>query len=62
MYGVNEISYTGPLREWIVLDGPRREIARRYRNFLRTYVDEHGHNVYIERIKTMCASKYSIVG
>jgi DNA replication licensing factor MCM2 len=46
----------GPLREWIVLDGPRREIARRYRNFLRTYVDEHGHNVYIERIKTMCAT------
>jgi predicted N-acyltransferase len=45
----------GPLREWIVLDANRREIARRYRTFLRTYVDRHGRNIYAERIKAMCA-------
>jgi DNA replication licensing factor MCM2 len=46
----------GPLREWIVLDANRREIARRYRTFLRTYVDHHGRNIYAERIKSMCAA------
>lgn len=50
-----EDDHYGPLREWIVLDAPRREIARRFCMFLATYVD-HNHNypIYKERIQTMC--------
>jgi DNA replication licensing factor MCM2 len=42
------------LREWIVMDGPRREIARRFRQFLGSYVDANGRPIYKERIQNMC--------
>ena len=32
---------------------PRTEIKNRFKNFLRTYVDEKGHNVYKEAIRKM---------
>jgi len=31
--------------------GPRMEIYNRFKNFLRTYVDARGHNLYRERIR-----------
>ena len=41
-----------PIREWVALAGPRREVYNRFRNFLRTYVDvERGVNLYQEKIK-----------
>ena len=42
------------LREWVLLDLPNREIERRFRNFLNTFVDEHGENVHATKIKAMC--------
>lgn len=33
---------------------PRLEIYNRFKNFLRTHVDEHGHNVFKEKINDMC--------
>ena len=43
-----------PIREWFALSGPRKEVYNRFRNFLRTFVDEKGTNLYHEKIKTMC--------
>ena len=34
--------------------GPRTECANRFKNFLRTYVDDRGHNLYREKIRSMC--------
>nr|XP_031532220.1 DNA replication licensing factor MCM2 [Vicugna pacos] len=42
------------VREWVSLAGPRLEIHHRFKNFLRTHVDGHGHNVFKERISDMC--------
>uniref|UniRef100_A0A672FXN0 DNA replication licensing factor MCM2 n=1 Tax=Salarias fasciatus TaxID=181472 RepID=A0A672FXN0_SALFA len=42
------------VREWVSLPAPRLEIHHRFRNFLRTHVDEHGHNVFKEKISDMC--------
>uniref|UniRef100_A0A672RT67 DNA replication licensing factor MCM2 n=1 Tax=Sinocyclocheilus grahami TaxID=75366 RepID=A0A672RT67_SINGR len=42
------------VREWVSMAAPRLEIYHRFKNFLRTHVDEHGHNVYKERISDMC--------
>lgn len=33
------------VREWVSMAGPRLEIHHRFKNFLRTHVDGHGHNV-----------------
>lgn len=33
---------------------PRLEIYNRFKNFLRTHVDENGHNVFKEKISDMC--------
>lgn len=33
---------------------PRLEIYNRFKNFLRTHVDESGHNVFKEKISDMC--------
>jgi DNA replication licensing factor MCM2 len=49
-------SRKGPLREWIVMEAPRKEIARRFRNFLASYVDSKGNCIYAERIRNMCAA------
>uniref|UniRef100_A0A8C2IVL1 DNA replication licensing factor MCM2 n=1 Tax=Cyprinus carpio TaxID=7962 RepID=A0A8C2IVL1_CYPCA len=42
------------VREWVSMAAPRLEIYHRFKNFLRTHVDEHGHNVFKERISDMC--------
>lgn len=42
------------VREWVSMAGPRLEIHHRFKNFLRTHVDAHGHNVFKERISDMC--------
>merc|ERR1719464_758239 len=43
-----------PIREWVALSGPRKEVYNRFRNFLRTFVDDKGTNLYHEKIKGMC--------
>eukprot|EP00061_Rhincodon_typus_P016047 g44054.t1 len=42
------------VREWISMAAPRLEIYHRFKNFLRTHVNEHGHNVFKEKISDMC--------
>ncbi|KAK2500663.1 hypothetical protein MC885_013142 [Smutsia gigantea] len=42
------------VREWVSMAGPRLEIHHRFKSFLRTHVDGHGHNVFKERISDMC--------
>ncbi|MEQ2191649.1 hypothetical protein XENOCAPTIV_000559 [Xenoophorus captivus] len=34
------------VREWVSMAAPRLEIYNRFKNFLRTHVDENGHNVF----------------
>lgn len=41
------------VREWVSMLGPKTEIKNRFKNFLRTYVDTKGHNVYREKIRQM---------
>jgi len=41
------------LSDWVVQEAPRRTIKREFKDFLLTYVDEHGTSVYGERIKDM---------
>ena len=40
-----------PVREWVTLAAPRREIKNRFKNFLRTYVDAKGENLYYRLIQ-----------
>ena len=42
------------VREWVSMAAPRLEIYNRFKNFLRTHVDENGHNVFKEKISDMC--------
>uniref|UniRef100_A0A8C9REI9 DNA replication licensing factor MCM2 n=1 Tax=Scleropages formosus TaxID=113540 RepID=A0A8C9REI9_SCLFO len=50
------------VREWVSMAAPRLEIYHRFKNFLRTHVDEHGHNVFKEKICDMCKeNKESLV-
>ncbi|KAJ8371504.1 hypothetical protein AAFF_G00307830 [Aldrovandia affinis] len=42
------------VREWVSMAAPRLEIYHRFKNFLRTHVDENGHNVFKEKISDMC--------
>lgn len=50
------------VREWVSMLGPKTEIKNRFKNFLRTYVDTKGHNVYREKIRQMVeANKESLV-
>merc|ERR1739844_801902 len=42
------------IREHVTQVGPRTECLNRFKNFLRTYVDGRGHNLYKEKIRTMC--------
>uniref|UniRef100_A0A8C5B043 DNA replication licensing factor MCM2 n=1 Tax=Gadus morhua TaxID=8049 RepID=A0A8C5B043_GADMO len=50
------------VREWVSMSAPRLEIYHRFRNFLRTHVDENGHNVFKEKISDMCKeNKESLV-
>lgn len=45
------------LREWIKMIGPKTEIYNRFKNFLKTIVDENGHNVFREKIRYMVECK-----
>merc|ERR1719167_1525652 len=47
------------IREWVAMNAPRREVYNRFRNFLRTYVDHKGTNIYQEKIKEMCQKNKS---
>ncbi|KAI8343924.1 MCM2/3/5 family-domain-containing protein [Chlamydoabsidia padenii] len=38
---------------WITQEAPRRATKREFKDFLQTYVDEHGTSVYGERIRDM---------
>ncbi|CAH2312020.1 DNA replication licensing factor MCM2 [Pelobates cultripes] len=50
------------VREWVSMVATRLEIYHRFKNFLRTHVDEHGHNVFKEKISDMCKeNKESLV-
>lgn len=44
--------------EWIANDRVRRSIIRHFRQFLMTYVDEHGASVYGQRIRNLGESKF----
>lgn len=41
-------------KEWVLMLGPRTEIANRFRSFLRTFVDERGQYTYRDGIRRMC--------
>lgn len=43
--------------EWIVTERVRRSIVRHFRNFLVSYVDQHGTSVYGERIRNLGESE-----
>merc|ERR1719322_2078688 len=43
-----------PVRDYVSAIGPKTECYNRFKNFLRTYVDARGHNLYKEKIRTMC--------
>ena len=42
------------VREWVSLAAPRLEIKNRFKQFLKTFVDEQGHSLYREKIRQMC--------
>ncbi|NWU68095.1 MCM2 factor, partial [Pterocles burchelli] len=42
------------VREWVSMAAPRLEIYHRFKNFLKTHVDDPPHNVFKERISDMC--------
>lgn len=46
----------GSLREWILLDNVRREMERRFKKFLREFVDASNSLKYVERIRQMCSA------
>ncbi|VDM35030.1 unnamed protein product [Hydatigera taeniaeformis] len=41
------------VNEWVQQPATRQEIKNRFKSFLRTFLDEHGVNVYAERIVQM---------
>ena len=41
------------VKEWVSMLAPRTEVYNRFKNFLRTFVDEHGHNLYKEKIRQL---------
>jgi len=43
--------------EWIVTERVRRSIVRHFRDFLVSYVDQHGNSVYGERVRNLGESK-----
>jgi len=50
------------VREWVSMTAPRLEIKNRFKQFLKTFVDEQGKSVYREKIQQMCqANKQSLV-
>ena len=49
------------VREWVSMIGPRTEIFNRFKNFLRTFVDAKGHNLYKEKIRQMVEGEGSFI-
>ena len=49
------------VREWVSMLAPRTEIYNRFKNFLRTFVDVKGHNLYKEKIRQMVESKWPLL-
>jgi DNA replication licensing factor MCM2 len=49
------------LLEFILMDNYRRRIARDYREFLTTFIDENGHSVYNAKIQELCAGNSSLL-
>ncbi|XP_047122833.1 DNA replication licensing factor mcm2 [Hydra vulgaris] len=50
------------VREWVTLTAPSLEIKNRFKQFLKTFCDEHGNNVYRLKIKQMCENnKQSLI-
>ena len=49
------------VREWVSMIGPKTEIYNRFKNFLRTFVDHKGHNLYKEKIRQMVEGKFNII-
>lgn len=43
--------------EWIATDRVRRSIVKHFRNFLMTYIDDHGASVYGQRIRNLGESE-----
>merc|ERR1719322_1595473 len=43
-----------PVRDYVSAIGPKTECFNRFKDFLRSYVDERGHSLYKEKIRTMC--------
>lgn len=50
------------VKEWVSMQGPRQEIKNRFKQFLRTFIDDSGVNVFREKIKQMCEmNKQSLI-
>lgn len=45
------------IKEWIETEAVKKTIMREFRNFLMTYVDDHGTSVYGQRIKALGEGK-----
>ena len=52
---------TASISEWVSQEAPRRAVKREFKNFLQTYVDEHGTSVYGERIRDMGERKSGLI-
>lgn len=46
-------------KEWVSMLGPRTEIMNRFKNFLRTYVNDKGQYMYRDNIRRMCEQNKS---
>ncbi|CAG9832644.1 unnamed protein product [Diabrotica balteata] len=47
------------IKEWVVMIGPRTEIANRFKNFLRTCTNSKGQYIYKDKIRRMCENNQS---
>ena len=57
---INIEAFDVPLLEWITQDRTRREIQRRFRNFLNLFTDGNSNDkVYLQRIKRMASDNQS---
>jgi len=58
---LNIAEYRGKLRDWIVTEAVSRELKRRIMRLFRTFTDEKGDRVYVQRVTEMCrANKQSL--
>jgi len=45
--------FSGPLREWLAQERVKKEVKKRFREFIFQYTDHEGQQVYVQRIKRM---------